>query len=306
MRQLPLHPFSLGNIFELAGGLLNRRWLTFYSAAALFLVPGYAVMDLAASTFSPRFYVWADQASRALFLGTSLPPLPDEAPLAAVVLLLAVIVLLAAGVAAQAAIIHAADATYRRREVTARTAARRAIACLPAIAGGMVIYYLIGAAIMVVALLPASWLVLQAGALAFAGLVVGVGGFAALVLLGVRVSVLVQVIVLEKLGPLAGFRRSWRLTTGSGWRVLAYTVLVAVLNGLVGFFIGGTPIAVFDLHPEIPHDVAISTMLDGLVDLLTAPVTPLIFTLLYYDLRWHAGESPLPEPEPASVAEQQV
>lgn len=311
MRLSPLHPFSIGRIFEIAAALFSSRWLTLYAAAAVFLVPGYAVMDIAASNFSPRFYVWVGQAEQAVLAGTQFPPLPSDALFVGAVLLAAVIVLLASGAAVQAAIIHAADAEYRRARAPLGASVRRALSRLPAILGGMAIYYLIGAIILVATFVPGGLLVLLGGAAAFVGLVVIVGGFAALVLLGVRVTLLQQAIVLENLGSVAALRRSWRLTTGAGWRVIGYTVLVALLNGMVGFFVSGTPVAVFDLHPEIPRDVAVTTVLDGLVDLIVAPLTPLVFTLLYYDLRWQAGEAPLPEPpgrEPApeSVPEQQV
>ncbi len=296
----------MNRIFELAAGAFGQRWLTLYAAAALFLVPGYAVMDLVASNFAPRFYIWLGQAENAIVSDTSFPPLPDDAPLAATLLVVAVIFLLATSAAAQAAIIHAADATYRGQPAPLSASVSRALLRLPTILGGMLVYYLIGAAIMAIALVPGLLLVLGGGFVAFVGLIVIVGGFAALVLLGVRVTMLQQAVVLENRGPVAGLLRSWRLTTGSGWRVLGYTVLVAVLSGLVGFFISGTPGAVLDLHPEIPHDVAISTVLDGLVDLLVAPLTPLVFTLLYFDLRWQAGEPPMPEPALESVPEQQV
>lgn len=311
MRLPPPHPFSIGHIFEIAANLFSSRWLTLYAAAAIFLVPGYAVMDVAASNFSPRFYVWVGQAEQAILSGTQFPPLPSDALLICAVLLAAVIVLLASGAAVQAAIIHAADATYRQSSAPLGVSVRRALNRLPTILGGMAIYYLIGAIILVVTFVPGGLLVLMGGAAAFVGLVIIVGGFAALVLLGVRVTLLQQAIVLENLGSVAAFRRSWRLTTGAGWRVLGYTVVVALLNGMVGFFLSGTPVAVLDLHPEISRDVALTTVLDGLVDLIVAPLTPLVFTLLYYDLRWQAGEPPLPEPaasEPAvdSVSEQQV
>jgi hypothetical protein len=309
MREPPSHPFSVGRVFELAGGLFSRRWLTLYAAAAAFLVPAYAFMDLAASTFAPRFYVWVGQAQQAILSNTSFPPLPADTPVAVTALAAAVIVLLATGAAAGAAIIHAADATYRGDSAPLGASVRRALVRLPAIAGGMAIYYLIGAGIALAVCLPGSLLVLVGGFVAFVGLIIVVGGFAALVLLGVRVTLLQQAIVLENLGPVAAFRRSWRLSIGAGWRVLGYTVLVALLNGMVGFFISGTPEAVFSLHPEIPRDVAITTVLDGLVALIVAPLTPLVFTLLYYDLRWQAGEPPVPAPlraEGDSVPEQQI
>jgi hypothetical protein len=111
-----------------------------------------------------------------------------------------------------------------------------------------------------------------------------------------------QVVLLEGAGAVEGLSRSWRLVAGSGWRVLGY-VLVFGLISLGAALLLGVPQLLFNLDPTRPLDVALSTLLDGAAAALLAPITPLLATLLYYDLRFRAGET-APQPgEDRAVAQ---
>ncbi len=306
MAEYESHPFSFAHILDLASRLFGRRWLTVYVAAATFMVPAYALMDVLASSYAPRFNEWVGMAQTSLAVNGTIPTLPADAGAVLATLGFAAIVLLLAGAATAAAIIQTADSAYRGIAAPLRSSLARAIARLPALAGALLIYYAVAAVILCVGLISGSLLVLSGGFLAFVGLIVIVGALAALIFVGMRTSFMQQAIVLEGLGPIAGVVRSWRLTTGSGWRVIGYAIVVGLLSGLVGTMVSGLPDSVLQLNPLVSSDVAVSTVFDAIVDVLVAPITPLVFTLLYYDLRWKHGEPPLPVRAGVSVSEQQA
>ena len=110
------------------------------------------------------------------------------------------------------------------------------------------------------------------------GLGVGLGSLALLipgVFLLVRWVVAVPAIVIERLGPLHGMRRSWRLVKGHGWHVLAAVVTTL----LIGFVVG------WGLSVASPRDTLWRGVLAGVGDTIVIPFVALVYSLLYLDLR---------------------
>lgn len=111
-----------------------------------------------------------------------------------------------------------------------------------------------------------------------------------LLLLGVRLIFLPQAVFLEGSGPLESFRRSWRLVSGSFWRVLLILVLMTVLAYLISVLpativntalsLSGRPTVERALRNQI-----ITTLIAQVGVIVSLPLQLSLFTLLYYDLR---------------------
>ena len=91
-------------------------------------------------------------------------------------------------------------------------------------------------------------------------------------------------------GPIAALGRSWRLSSGSRWRVIGIQALLGILNLVLSLLIGGIfgGLAAAG-QTEQPGQFGVSTVVQTLVNLAStiiwAPVEWIAFTILYYDLR---------------------
>lgn len=105
--------------------------------------------------------------------------------------------------------------------------------------------------------------------------------------IAVRLSLGGAAVVLERVGPLRGMARSWRLTSGSaGWRVLGITMLAGLLAVIItGVLtapltaIGAFATANVGLYATVSH------LAELLVGALATPFTAGVSALLYLDLR---------------------
>jgi hypothetical protein len=164
-----------------------------------------------------------------------------------------------------------------------RSAGPLALAVLLATAGA--------AALAGLAVGPALLSLNGSGAVTIGWLVIGVT-FAVVVAaaLGPRLATAPSVIVRESVGAVAGIRRSWRLTHGHFWRVMAVLVLNAVLTHAVTAVLAA-PLAAFSSEPD-PADLLADgrlLLLSGLAGALavavTAPFTGSLLAVLYDELR---------------------
>jgi len=121
-------------------------------------------------------------------------------------------------------------------------------------------------------------------------IVVGLIVFAGFLLLivpgiiwGLSYSLVSPITVLEKSKDGAAIRsRSWHLVKGHRWK--AFGVLVVVF--IAQFLPGSVSILIqFSFGLDSPVASAVGNMISGIAGLLTYPLTPIAFTLLYYDLR---------------------
>ena len=123
-------------------------------------------------------------------------------------------------------------------------------------------------------------------------LVVGLGFMFFLVPGVIFLSALVvstQALVLEEnRSPTEAMGRSWQLTKGSRWKVLALVVVTAIVvgipsmaGGIVGAFLVTGPAALTDL----PMGWYLAMVVGAVVQLLLYPLMYSVLTVLYYDLR---------------------
>jgi hypothetical protein len=129
---------------------------------------------------------------------------------------------------------------------------------------------------------------------AITGLVVGLSA-ATIVLLPLAVfffvnwSLLTQVIVAERLGPIQALGRSRQIVRGQWWRTFGIFLAIALLSFLPTIVIGRLTAAGDDWL------VALGTAASGAI---AAPFVAIAQTLLYADLRVRKGEKPFaPRPE---------
>jgi hypothetical protein len=114
--------------------------------------------------------------------------------------------------------------------------------------------------------------------------------FAAIV--GIRWSLATPVVVLERTGPAASLRRSWRLVRGSSWRVLGILLLTFVIVGVASSILqlpfslaGGLSSFANTAHRATVLATIVSSIGGIIASAVTRPVTAGVTVLLYTDLR---------------------
>jgi hypothetical protein len=91
-------------------------------------------------------------------------------------------------------------------------------------------------------------------------------------------------VVVENLGPIQGMRRSFRLCSARYWPVLGIALLSAVLSQILSSIVGGVPTF---LAAAIGYRWGFPLIAVGNVAtaVLVQPLTAIIATLVYFDLR---------------------
>ena len=121
---------------------------------------------------------------------------------------------------------------------------------------------------------------------AFIALIAIVGGIVAFAFVSIRLLVAPIVAVLEAEGPVRSMRRSWHLTGNNAWRtfglVAAVTVTVSVLVAIAAEFVALLSGA---LVTDSTAQVVVGLVIGIGLALLTAPILPVMETVLYFDLR---------------------
>ncbi len=177
-----------------------------------------------------------------------------------------------------AALVHTAAERYHGREATIGESLRVGLrASLRLIIAGVLAFFgliVLPAAVILAAALTQQALALVAG--------IFIAGFLFFFLIASWMLVPV-VATLEGAGPVQALIRSWRLTSGSRWRVLGLLALLIVLQGVIGI------IFAFVFLSSFIADPLIRTVLQQAANLVAsvvwAPVQWGTFTVLYYDTR---------------------
>src|ERR1017187_3200842 len=166
---------------------------------------------------------------------------------------------------------------------------------------------LIGAAFAVLGLLAGFWVVLGlvlfvlylVGAPTVAIVGIGVLGFfpvlALTIWFAVMLSLAAPVVVLERQGPLQSLRRSWRLVSGSFWRMFGILLLAGLIVTIAGSilqipFALGSGAAAFGSGALSGHEPGlISTVISAIGGIVagtvTRPISAGVIVLLYMDMR---------------------
>ena len=132
------------------------------------------------------------------------------------------------------------------------------------------------------------------GPLAFGGLLALAATLVLTIFVSVRWTFWPQTVVLEDQGPLRSLGRSWRLVSGSTWRVVGYALLFGLAAGILEGLLAQLGLIVVDTLSGMLSEtlrVILRFGVNTLAALLLAPIVPVAMTLLYVDLRVRRGDA---------------
>ena len=101
-------------------------------------------------------------------------------------------------------------------------------------------------------------------------------------------SLLFPVLTLEDIGPSAAITRSYVLGKRRFWTVVGLGVVLVIISVIVTAILGGSvAVLVLSTTPgrNTSSQVLLITFLNTLVNIFITPISPIAFTLLYYDIR---------------------
>jgi len=162
----------------------------------------------------------------------------------------------------QGALIHAISEQYLRQSISIGRAFRFAWERLAALAGAMILVLFVTTGIAVVSIGFTVSISPDVGYVFIAA------GFCVGLYLMVRWSFILQVALLERLGPLAAMSRSSALVKRNWWRVMNMTIIIGIITVGISIILGTVP-----------------TIGPTLGSILSTPIFTIGITLLYYDLR---------------------
>jgi hypothetical protein len=297
----------LGRILELTFSIFRYRWKTFVGIALLIMVPAWVLLSISTAllyTSTDWYTLMAEQFRTGEFEN----PLPRLWPALLANFVISALVGIATSVAV-GALTDAAATTYSGGVPSAGASVQRSLGRLLTYVGVFLVTLAISFVIVFIGVLvglalffaTASGGRAQPGPLVFFGLIVFVATFVALVFIAIRFAFAVPVVVVESAGARDALRRSWRLVSGSSWRVLGYLLVFGLLVGLVGALVSTViNIVVSPIRPTSlttfvvdPVRLGISTFITGLISTALMPLPAIGMALLYFDLRWRRGE-PVP------------
>jgi hypothetical protein len=233
-------------------------------------------------------------------------PLPSIALTLVVALLLGVI-----GYVAAAALIHAMATAMTGGKLSTGASYRAAFARLKDIVVLYVVVGVVGFGLSLLVVLGPALSLGTAGALgngggvAFLSLLVGVAVVFVSVFLAIRFAFALEVLMIENQRAVAALRRSYRLMAGSMWRWVGYSLMFALILGLIGLIFVFISFLIRPISTSVsPGSVAFSvnptavvaqSVLLGLTSALISPIASIGLIFLYFDIRWRHGETvPVP------------
>ena len=268
-----LRPLGIGDIVDRVFGMYRARPLLFLVVSAIPYLVLAILLALLGVGFAGTF---AAGAVGSFTLDG--PPDPGLAAAALTFGLLFVLIAIVVFSVQSAALVHAASERYHGRETTIAEALRVGLrASLRLIVAGVLAF---------LGLIIAPTAVILVAALTRQAIVLVVAGFAALLLFFFLITswMLVPVIAtVEGAGPVRSLVRSWRLTSGARWRVLALLALLVVLQGVIGIVFAFVFLASFIADPLAR--TVLQQAANLVASVVWAPVQWGTFTVLYYDTR---------------------
>jgi hypothetical protein len=269
--------FSIGSVI---GGSL---WITLWNFFA-FVVMAFAVSIPVAAVLWIVAQVLGIREFKIQVSGWHLQGPPEQAAilgLYAVVALLAVLVV-------QAAVAHRTFQSMRGSYAGVGACLTRAVAILPGLIGAVIVLLVVFGILGGIA----SWLAIAiftgTGSIALTG-IAGAVVAAPLLFLLVACSVFLPVLVAERAGSLACFARSWTLTQGRRWAVLALLLLLAVVEyGILQLLLAAVEYGFLQLLlAGVEYGLALLFRLEFVLLAFSVPlsVATVMLTSSYYHLR---------------------
>jgi hypothetical protein len=284
-KRLPLAPATLVELLDRTFKIYRENFMSFVGLVAAVTIP-VSLITLVAS-------LWFTDALRKAGFDISEFTSPDAVAsfgngdtaafgalmgqlLGFIVFLLIIIVIAAfiQGVLINGPLTYIASESVLGRKITIGEAFRAAQNRFRALAGGLIVFYLITFMIMVL------------GAITF--FLCGLGFGLVLYILLTLYAFITPVLVLERIGALDGIGRAWALAKARFWPTFGLFVLVTVITYVLGFALNliNNLITRGAISPASFTTAAIAeTILQALSTIVIAPILPIGFTLMYYDAR---------------------
>jgi hypothetical protein len=101
-------------------------------------------------------------------------------------------------------------------------------------------------------------------------------------------SVFFQVLALENVGPSAAVTRAYMLGKRRFWTVIGLTFVVGLISVIIGAILGGSvTFLVLSTTPgrNTSTQFLLISFLTTIISIFVTPISPIAFTLLYYDIR---------------------
>jgi hypothetical protein len=313
--QKGFYPLDFNRIMEMTFSLVRFRYRTMLAASLIVLLPVAILFGASTLITAQENAEWVDAVGR-FSRGDPFDVLASY-PWGTLLLGLLVGAIVAlGGFVATAAVSYIAAATFEGRAMTAGEAVRKALGRFSALTGAYLVTFLVSAGIIILGMVVAVPLFtmssaggqLTPGPVVFLGIVAIVAAFALIVFLTVRWSLLVPTTVTESTGATESLRRSWKLVSGSTWRVIGFLIVVGLTVGMVAFVLGmlitlatgAVSLSITQTATTVdPSRLALANFLTMLVAAALTPFSAVATLLLYFDLRWRAGEK---VPTPGSAA----
>jgi hypothetical protein len=278
-----LRPLGVGDVLDRTFSVYRSKPLIFIGLSAIwYLLLVLVFVVLAVAVFAGALAAFTRSATNP---ATSPSPELVAGALAGVIGfgVVAVIVAILLFSAQSASLVHAAARRYLARDIVIGEAFRAGLSASGRLfLAGLLIFLAIVGVWAVLFILAAITNQFLAYALAFIVAIVATGYLASSWL------VAPVVIVVEKMGPIAGLGRAWRLSSGNRWRIIGIQLLLIILNLVISVLIAGLFGGLAAAGAEA-GGAGISAALQSVVNLAStiiwAPVEWIAFTVLYYDLR---------------------
>jgi hypothetical protein len=284
-----LRPLGVGDVLDRTFTVYRSKPLMFIGLSAIWYLLLFLVfIVLGAVIFAGSLSAFARQSA------TPSPDLVAGAIVGIIGLgLIAIVIAILLFSAQSAGLVHAAARRYLAKEVTIGESFRAGLSA----AGRLFV-----AGLLIFLAIAALWLLV----FAVGGIVAAVSREPAIGVLAIVLAVIVAivgsfylaaswlvapvVVVVEKMGPIAALSRSWRLSSGSRWRIIGIQVLLGILNLvlslLIGGIFGGLAAAGQTTQPgQFGPSTVVQTLVNLASTIIWAPVEWIAFTILYYDLR---------------------
>lgn len=268
-----LRPLGIGDIVDRVFGMYRARPLLFLVVSAI----PYLVLAILLALLGVGFA--STLALGDIGVSAADPTLDPELVASALTFgLLFVIIAIVVFSVQSAALVHAASERYHGRETTIGRSLRVGLRASPRL--------IIAGVLAFLGLIIVPTVVILVAAVTQQAIVLVVAGFLSLFLFFLLITswMLVPVIAtVEGAGPVQALIRSWRLTTGSRWRVLGLLALLVVLQGVIGIVFAFVFLASFIADPLAR--TVLQQAANLVASVVWAPVQWGTFTVLYYDTR---------------------
>ena len=268
-----LRPLGIGDIVDRVFGMYRARPLLFLVVSAI----PYLVLAILLALLGVGFA--STLALGDIGVSAADPTIDPELVASALTFgLLFIIIAIVVFSVQSAALVHAASERYHGRETTIGRSLRVGLRASPRLIIAGVLAFL-GLIIVPTAVILVAAVTQQA-------IVLVVAVFLSLFLFFLLITswMLVPVIAtVEGAGPVQALIRSWRLTTGSRWRVLGLLALLVVLQGVIGIVFAFVFLASFIADPLAR--TVLQQAANLVASVVWAPVQWGTFTVLYYDTR---------------------